>query len=63
MKIDKESVVYKKYAAKYDPDNPENKKRKRAMQKNKMFNWISKNWIALGSLIVAIIALVVTLLK
>lgn len=59
--IDKNSIAYKKYIAHHDPNSPENVKKRKAERAKARKEWLSKNWIGLAGLIVAIIAVVISL--
>ena len=59
----KSSPLYEKYLRKYDPKAPESKKKAKEERSRMRKLWWAQNWIAFFSLIVAVIALVVALLK
>lgn len=52
--------AYKKYLEKYDPNAPVNVKARKQKASDKRKKWWSENWIGLSGLIVAIIALAVS---
>ncbi len=59
--IDKNSIAYKKNIAHHDPNSPENVKKRKVERAKARKEWLSKNWIGLAGLIVAIIAVVISL--
>ena len=54
---------YNKYLKKYDKCAPENIKKEKEKKAKSNQDWLSKNWIPLLSLLVAIAALIVSLLR
>lgn len=62
-KFDKSNPKIRKYYEKYDPKAPQNVKKRRADRKRKIRSWLAQNWIALSSLIIAIAALIVAIVK
>lgn len=63
QKIDKRNPKIRKYSEKYDQKAPQNVKKRRDDRKRKVRSWLAQNWIALSSLIIAIAALIVAIVK
>ena len=57
-----DSNVYKKYLEKYDPKSPKNIKAKKAAVAKKRKQWWANNWIGFSGLVVAVIALAVSVI-
>lgn len=62
MKLDRDSYAYKKYVKRYDPDAPENVAKRKMERAAKRKEWWKNNWIALLSMLIAAIALVVSII-
>lgn len=59
----KDSYAYKKYLRKYDKNAPENIEKRKRIKAKKRKDWWVSNWISVVSMIIAAMALVVSLVK
>lgn len=59
--FDKNSLAYKKYGHRYDPNSPENVAKRKKEKSEKRRTWWAANWIALLGIFLAAIALIVSI--